>query len=215
MGSKTSKTYHSSYGPRRKRLVNQHAPANSSMRATPMMPMAASTNGGAMVDPRVMSYHQYPVQQIYDKEEHMYPSQKINAASMVYQWLTSVVSTKTPSAILLSDDQLRTYMLPSLNDVRIQYVPTYPHTHGDFGGKVLLKKGGNVQRELAVFKSDREAKAAMVVLMRRITNIMKVMAMSGQLKSVGITRSSPLNTFSDALVHKTFRIGPQGDLVLP
>lgn len=154
--------------------------------------------------------HTYPVANVFNREQYEYPTQRVNAYATVMQWFRSVTSTKTPASLHVSQFMLRAYALPSMQDMRFEYIPTNPHTHGDFGGVIVLKQHGKVKNVLLNFSSDAEAKQNAPALANAIVAAMKMPGM----QSVGFITSSPLNQSVDSQVHKVFRLGPYGDLIL-
>ncbi len=133
-------------------------------------------------------------------EEHDYAPPRVYAYDMVVQWLNAVASNRQPSALIVSKLMLRSYALHSMHDLRFEYVPRMAFGHGDFGGQVVLKNQGHVVDVLLQFKSAKEVKAYAPMMAQRIVQAMK----QPGVQSIGVSTKSPLNHFSDNLVHKVY-----------
>ena len=131
----------------------------------------------------------------------------VTAYGIVNSWIRSVISTNTPSSIVVSRLQLTPFTLPSIHDYIVKYVPTNPFQYGNCGGIFIMEHGVNVIGEVAKIHNAFQVDSIIPIISKTIMDLIKTPGM----KTIGKITRTPLDHFSENRTNYVYKIS---DLIL-
>lgn len=144
----------------------------------------------------------------YNSITNQFPGiEGVSACGIVNSWIRSIISTNTPSSMVISQLQLTPHSLPSIRDYIVKYVPVNPFQFGNCGGVFLMEHGGNVIGEIAKINSAFQVDSTIPIISKTIMDLIKTPGM----RTIGKITKTQLNHFSENRTNYVYNIS---DLIL-